>query len=253
MKLVLDVGNTRIKWRMAGLEGRVAHTQEGWEVQLVEAWRRLNAPHAVFAGSVASEQLNQRVAECAHKLWPRQAIVWLRSQASCCGVRIQYVEPQRFGVDRFAALVAARAEFADNALIVVDVGTAITVEVLDAAGLHRGGLIMPGLKLLGTSLMRGASQLSQKDESGNITSCAPQNETGLAVSAGALCMVRGGVVHAVGQALLGVTSVADIVLTGGDQALLESTAFEALKLKLHRRESLVLHGLERMAHEVDDR
>jgi len=252
MKLVLDVGNTRIKWRMARVEGRVAHTQEDWETQLIAAWQGLDAPSAVFAGSVASEELNQRVMECARKLWSQQTIVWLRSQASCCGVRIQYAEPQRFGVDRFAALVAARAEFADNALIVVDAGTAITVDVLDAAGLHRGGLIMPGLRLLNTSLMQGASQLSKNHESVDILRCAPQHETRLAVSAGALCMVRGGVAHAVEQVLQGVTDAADIILAGGDQALLESTAFAALKLKLHRRESLVLRGLERMSHEVDD-
>jgi len=252
MKLVLDVGNTRLKWRMAGYEGRVAHAQEGWETQLIEAWQALAAPSAVFAGSVASEPLNQRVAACVRKLWPHLSIVGLHSQASCCGVRIQYAEPQRFGVDRFAALVAARTEFADSALIVVDVGTAITVEVLDAAGLHRGGLIMPGLRLLNTSLMQGAFQLPKNHEPVDILRCAPQHETRLAVSAGALCMVRGGVAHAVEQVLHEVTDVADIILTGGDQALLESTAFAALKLTLHRRESLVLHGLERMAHEADD-
>lgn len=252
MKLILDVGNTRIKWRMAGGEGRVAHTQDDWETQLIESWHGLNAPSGVFAGSVASEPLNQRVAECVRKLWSQQTIVWLRSQASCCGVRIQYAEPQRFGVDRLAALVAARAEFADKAVIVVDAGTAITVDVLDAAGLHRGGLIMPGLRLLNTSLMQGASQLPKNHESEDILQCAPQHETRLAVSAGALCMVRGGVADAVEQAVQEVTDAADIILTGGDQALLESTAFAALKLKLHRSESLVLHGLERMAHDLDD-
>jgi len=247
MKLVLDVGNTRLKWRMAGHEGRVAHAQEGWETQLIEAWQALAAPSAVFAGSVASEPLNQRVAECVRKLWPHLNTLWLHSQASCCGVRIQYAEPQRFGVDRFAALVAARAEFTDQAVIVVDAGTAITVDVLDAAGLHQGGLIMPGLHLLSSSLIQGAAQLMDKPAFAHDWSCAPQHETVRAVHSGAVCMLQGGVVHAVQQALETVRAEAVLVLTGGDCNLLEPAVFRALNVHVYERKSLVLSGLESMS------
>jgi len=250
MKLVLDVGNTRIKWRMAEHEGRVAHAQEDWDTQLIESWQARAAPSAVFAGSVASEPLNQRVAECVRKLWPHLNTVWLHSQASCCGVRIQYTEPQRFGVDRFAALVAARAEFSDKAVIVVDAGTAMTVDVLDADGLHHGGLIMPGLRLLNSSLIHGTAQLVDKQEMVHDLSCAPQHETSLALRSGALCMLQGGVVHALQQALQEVAGTAEIILTGGDQQLLDSAAFATMKQNLHRRESLVINGLEIMTQEI---
>ena len=250
MTLLLDIGNTNVKWRIAGLEGRVTHTQEGWGAQLTRTWQGLAEPSAVFAGSVASENINRGVSEVVDKLWPQQTIVWLRSQASCCGVRIQYAEPLRFGIDRFAALVAARAEFADQALIVVDAGTAITLDVLDAAGLHRGGLIMPGLRLLRASLAQGAAQLSNNQSLMQHLMCAPQHETHLAVSAGVRCMVHGGVVHAMGQALGIVGAEAVVVLTGGDHELLEAVVRQSFKVRLYQRQSLVLLGLERMSHEV---
>lgn len=251
MKLILDIGNTRIKWRMAEFEGHVAHTLEGWDAQLIKAWQGLGEPFAVFAGSVASEQLNHRVMECVHKLWPQQSIIWLRSQASCCGVRIQYAEPQRFGIDRFAALVAARAEFADQPLIVLDAGTAITLDALDVNGLHLGGLIMPGLRLLNASLTQGVAQLSKNQLLMQDLQCAPQHETTLAVSAGVRCMAQGGVMHALEHVLEIVGAEAVVVLTGGDYALLESAALQSLELRLHQRHSLVLQGLEHMSHDVD--
>ncbi|OYY74323.1 MAG: hypothetical protein B7Y40_05100 [Gammaproteobacteria bacterium 28-57-27] len=252
MKLILDIGNTRIKWRMADAEGRVAQAQEGWEAQLAEAWQGLAAPSAVFAGSVASENVNQRVADCVGQRWPQQALLWLRSHASCCGVQIQYAEPERFGVDRFAALVAARMEFMNQPLIVVDAGTAITVDALDAGGLHQGGLIMPGVRLLGASLANAASQIPKSEVTVDDAMCAPQHETRLAVSAGIRCMVQGGVEHAVEQALGVLGGAASIVVTGGDQAVLGLEVFESRGLSAYRREALVMDGLERMSNEMSD-
>lgn len=249
MKLLLDIGNTRIKWRMAGREGRVAHTQDDWGAQLNRAWHELAAPTAVCAGSVAGERINQAVVDGVRHVWPKQDVIWLRSQASCCGIRIQYANPERFGVDRFAALVAARAEFTDRSLIVVDAGTAITVDALDDAGLHHGGLIMPGLRLLNASLTSGAAQLQENAVPAGISACLPQHETQLAMSAGGLCMLQGGVIHALEQAMRVLGGTPEVVLTGGDHAWLDLSEFESVQLKVYRREALVLDGLERMSQD----
>jgi type III pantothenate kinase len=252
VKLILDIGNTRIKWRMDGALGDVTHLQDGWEAQLLAGWHGVERPTAVFAGSVASESISQRVAECVSQCWPGQTLLWLRSQAHCCGVQIQYAEPQRFGIDRFAALVAARMEFMDQALIVVDAGTAITVDALDVDGLHQGGMIMPGVRLLGASLSDAASQIPKIAVAVDDAVCTPQHETRLAVSAGIRCMVQGGVEHAIEQALAVLGGAASIVVTGGDQAVQGFAMFESRGLSVYRREALVMDGLERMSYEVRD-
>lgn len=246
MKLVLDIGNTRIKWRMDGAEGCVAHTQEGWEAQLAAGWQGLAVPSAVFAGSVASERINQRVVDCASRRWPQQALIWLRSQASCCGVRIQYAEPERFGVDRLAALVGARALLGARPLVVVDVGTALTVDVLEASGLHRGGWIMPGLRLMAASLGAGAARLAQVDWGAVNISCAPQHASGSAILAGVRCMAQGGVRQALHSAtgVLGVQP--EVVICGGDAVVLAEALVE---YRQHSRATLVLDGLAIMAEQ----
>lgn len=247
MKLVLDVGNTRIKWRMGSASGETVHVRGGWEAQLLGAWRALPEPDALVVGSVASEALNQALEDCVRRIWPRVERVWLRSRAAWCGVRIQYVEPARFGVDRFAGLVAAHTEFPERALAVVDVGTAVTVDMLDATGVHRGGVIMPGVRLLQSSLASGAAKLAGSQRPASLRLCEPQNETCLAMAAGVCCMLQGGVLKALEQGV-SVTggSRAEVILCGGDAAYLDEAMFTQQGWMVHRRATLVLDGLERM-------
>ena len=248
MKLLLDVGNTRIKWRMGDTEGWVAHTQDGWGNQFIEEWGALAAPSQVFVGSVANAQVNAVIEQCVKQFW-RLEIIKLQSQAECCGVRIQYADPQRFGVDRFAALVAARAEFPDRPLIVLDAGTAITLDVLDASGLHQGGVIMPGLHGLSASLERSTAMLPKVGAWNSGSEGVPQHDTLGAIQSGTRCMFLGGLVFAIQQALKQ-TANAEIVLCGGDQGLLQTELPGLLDAHLHWRESLVLDGLEVMSQNI---
>lgn len=250
MKLLLDVGNTRIKWRMGDAEGWVAHAQEDWSSDLTEAWKMLAAPSRVFVGSVAGAQVNAVIEQCVEQLW-RLEIIKLQSQAVCCGVRIQYADPQRFGVDRFAALVAARAEFPGRPLIVLDAGTAVTLDVLDATGLHQGGMIMPGLKGLSVSLGRSTAMLPKIGAWDSTSDGMPQHDTLGAIQSGTRCMFVGGIVFAIHQALKK-TANAEIVLCGGDQSLLQAELPSLLDAHLHWRESLVMSGLEVMSQSIND-
>ncbi|MDD2894261.1 MAG: type III pantothenate kinase, partial [Halothiobacillaceae bacterium] len=69
MKLLLDIGNTRLKWRMAQAEGAVAHAcVDEWEV-LAQAWRELSAPTDVAIGSVAGDAVNERASDLVQRLW----------------------------------------------------------------------------------------------------------------------------------------------------------------------------------------
>ncbi|GAB6067111.1 type III pantothenate kinase [Methylothermus subterraneus] len=159
--LLVDNGNSRLKWAVLRGDrfisgspvltaGRIA------QAELHRLWGELApAPQraliANVAGPVAAEQL------CAfiRTRW-RFEPEFVRSQATGFGVVSGYAQPEALGVDRWLALVAARNRYALPALI-ADCGTALTVDVIDSAGRHRGGLICPGLKLMAEALALRAS------------------------------------------------------------------------------------------------
>ena len=247
MKMLVDVGNTRVKWRMAGREGRVVHLQQGWQVQLCMDWQGLPVPTALVMGSVAGAAVNQALESVAASIWPGIDAHHLCSQAEVGGVRIQYADPARFGIDRLAALVAAHHEFSAQALLVIDIGTAMTLDVLDATGLHRGGMIMPGWRLLCASLANGTAGLDPSGVRVDRSAQGFQHETTLAVQSGVRCMLQGAALRAWQQAsdLLGERPV--VVLSGGDRELLR---FEKEGWVVHERGALVLDGLEFVARQL---
>ena len=160
--IAIDAGNTRIKWGIhdgeAWLERGALPTGEVEKLAvLVARWPEYAR---VVACNVAGEAVERAVERA---LSPRFAPpLWLRSSAEQCGVRNGYEEHWRLGADRWAALVAARGQqLAQKAgdFLVVCAGTATTVDWLDAGGLFRGGLILPGIDLMRASLARNTAQL----------------------------------------------------------------------------------------------
>ena len=250
MRLVVDVGNTRIKWRFAAQEGHVVHVHPGWEAALSEGCVGWGAPTSIVLGSVAGEGINQALQAVFERLWPGVALQWLRSRAQVCGVRIQYAETERFGIDRLAALVAAHHAFIDTPLLLVDAGTAMTLDVLDATGLHRGGMIMPGRRLIYVSLAGGAANLAMTDFAPDRGRLGFAHATDSAIHAGVRAMLLGGMRSALDEAKQMLGAQPELVLTGGDAALLLSDQPAGQAGMTHVRESLVLDGLALMAHEI---
>lgn len=143
---LLDLGNSRLK---------VASWQPGTGLGEVQAWAHGAADFApsmqrwlagVQAGdrcwlaSVAGSELTAAVAEAVASRG--HAATRARTRPECAGVRIAYAEPSRLGVDRFLGLLAAH-ERGDGPWLIVSAGSALTVDLLDGAGQHRGGVIAP--------------------------------------------------------------------------------------------------------------
>jgi type III pantothenate kinase len=166
--LAVDVGNTRLKWALyaAPVPGAtmVAHGAVFLEAidQLAEGqWRDLPAPASMLGSIVAGEGIRRRTEEQL-EIWdvePR----WVVSGASACGVSNGYDHPTRLGVDRWVALIGARhrilARGAPRPILVVMVGTAVTVDALDTEGNFLGGLILPGFGLMLRALEMGTAGL----------------------------------------------------------------------------------------------
>ena len=166
--LAIDVGNTRLKWALysapkpgAGPLHHGAVFLEAIDDLAETGWKNLPAPSSMLGSVVAGEGIRRR-AEAQLEIWdvePR----WVVSSASACGVTNGYDHPNRLGVDRWVALIGARqrmlARGAPRPVLVVMVGTAVTVDALDTSGRFLGGLILPGFGLMLRALEMGTAGL----------------------------------------------------------------------------------------------
>lgn len=162
--IAIDAGNTRIKWGVHDGCEWVAHgafpTSDVARLRELSEAAGWPIKSQVVACNVAGDAVEQAIAT---ELMPRFSQPhWLRPSADACGVHNRYEQVERLGADRWAALIGARGQVA-MACLVVCAGTATTVDWLDADGIFRGGLILPGVDLMRASLARNTAQLPLGD------------------------------------------------------------------------------------------
>ncbi len=214
MKLLCDLGHTRIKWAWAdgqvlsGAGSAPYEGEDGYAARLSVA----DAPSAVLAISVAHDRNAAFVGFCEAR-WGLTPL-WHGSRREGFGVSSLYAPADSLGADRFAALVAVRARHPDTPACVVDCGTAITVDALDAQGVFRGGAILPGLKVAAQALRGVAPVLAASPSERRFGPCG--GTTGDAVGAGLVLGAAGAIERIVHdqEAIVG-TGVL-VILTGGD-------------------------------------
>lgn len=238
MKLVIDAGNTRIKWALLGddywthLPAVAAKHAHHLTVQIAT----LPEVSAVWVSNVAGAEVARHIQEaCATRGWKAQ---FVRAQAQQCGVSNRYASPQQLGSDRWAALVAAWHRVG-SAVLVVNCGTATTIDALSDQGEFMGGLILPGIALMQHSLVAQTAQLELGE---GVYQAFPCN-TADAILSGALQATCGAIQRQ--YALLEDARVP--VLLGGGSA---SAVWELLPLPLLPVVDLVLQGLKVMAEEA---
>lgn len=181
MKLLLDLGNTRLKWALHQDTGWHASGAVAWSENVADvlaaAWANAPAPVVGFGASVVDAEREQRIDACVRATFGH-GVRWLRTPAEACGVCNAYAEPQRLGVDRFLAMVAARADGL-GACVLAGVGTALTLDALTADGIHLGGLIAPGPRLMRESLL-GATVRVRANHPGTIHEAADNTDDAVA-------------------------------------------------------------------------
>lgn len=155
MILLLDLGNSRIKWALAESG---AFLRQGVAENVAElAWDDLPTPRRVLGCCVASDAMREAIALAVLARFGL-AVEWLHPQAEQGGVNNHY-DVARLGADRWAAVLGARARFPGQALVVVSAGTALVVDALTAHGDFLGGMILPGYRLMKSSLAQGTARL----------------------------------------------------------------------------------------------
>ena len=217
MILELDVGNSRIKWRQ--IEEAAATIISRGDVQgfaqLLEVPELSRKPAMVRMCSVRPGEVNQQLArwvEDSFGLQLHNAVV----RSSCGGVSNQYADPGKLGIDRWLAMLAGFNR-AGGGCVIIDGGTALTVDVIDAGGQHGGGYIVPGLALMRDSLVANTRISLSKKSSPASESLG--HSTVEAVCNGTLVTLLA-LIERVTRSILSQDSRARVYFTGGDGDLL---------------------------------
>jgi len=244
MILLLDIGNTRIKWarlqdgKLSRMDGRV-HADEQLP-QAIEAAFEGPAPERVVMCNVAGPLVGKALSTFCQEHFKLNPEI-LISSAERCGVKSGYTDPVRLGADRWAAIIGAFTKFG-GPVCIMDAGTAITVDAVDATGQHRGGLIAPGPQTMRRALADATAGLGNLGE-GELALLA--HDTRSAIWSGGWHTAAGFLerMHrSVGQALGPNTQ---FLLTGGDGRRLDALLPGQFKLC----PELVLLGLAAVAGE----
>jgi type III pantothenate kinase len=259
MLLLIDAGNTRIKWALAADDGAGvaagrmsaawlhsgAAARADW-AQLAPIWRAAAGDGSVrraLVSNVAGAALRDQLQDALTSLQPGAAmqIEWLVSRAERGGVRNAYRQPSQLGSDRFASAIGAHALFPDQALVVATCGTATTIDAITPDGCFIGGMILPGLGLMATSLALNTAQLPQVSEID--AALAPfADNTEQAIVSGCIAAQTGAIESAVRRHGLAYPAVR-CILTGGAGVYLTAS----LAVPHERLDNLVLIGLHVLA------
>ena len=170
--LLLDVGNSRLKWAVVRQRYRRRQpfaAQGVMEIRKLRSsaavWARLfkaaGNPEAIYACNVAGRAMERQIRAAARRAG-LGAPQFARSQVAAAGVRNGYREPWRLGADRWVGLIGARHEHPGKDLCLVGLGTAMTIDLLNAAGRHFGGSLVPGPRLMIESLLEHTAGIRRR-------------------------------------------------------------------------------------------
>ncbi|MGH8195610.1 MAG: type III pantothenate kinase [Woeseiaceae bacterium] len=242
--LLFDIGNTRLKWgflenNRIAKTGSITHEklhESGFSSLITRLPRDVDC---VLASNVAGHTFATRLSGVIG-IHCNRDVHFAHAEKKAFGVTNSYRNPRRIGVDRWVAMIGARAEF-HSALCVVDAGTALTIDALDRDGQHLGGLIVPGLQLMRESLHVNTSDLPESKRSARARAegmALFARTTDGALQQGAMTAVCGAIERAVGR-MRASGYRPKVTLTGGDA----SRILKNLDDNVLHRPNLVLQGL----------
>lgn len=240
MILAIDAGNSRIKWgmRKAGAWLRVGACATTSD----EALDAVTAGSALFERILVSNVAGDGVKAQIERVLGARGVApeFIVSQPMQCGVRSSYDEPGQLGCDRWAALIGAHS-LLPGASLVVNAGTALTVDALTEEGLFLGGIIAPGIELMRLALDEHTAGLKLRP--GEVR-FFPSN-TGDAIMSGAVHAAAGAIERMAAFMREGGHETLRVILSGGSAAALQPL----LSLPAVVIDNLVLEGLATIAEE----
>ncbi|MDO6461919.1 type III pantothenate kinase [Granulosicoccaceae sp. 1_MG-2023] len=246
MKLLIDVGNTRIKSATLDKTGLTPLPAALWRDETEPQglfpglWQTLQ-PQSVLISNVGGAQIGGHLQTWANAQWPEVAVEFVSVSGALGGLRCAYPKPQSLGVDRWVAIRGARARYPAAPVLVLDVGTAATCDLLLADGTHRGGAIFPGINTMRRALAGDTANLN-----------VPAGQRVTAFADNTRDAIAGGTAYALAGALDRFAAEAQhccgaddlqILLTGGEA----EAVLPLLQTPLCHVPDLVLEGLAAIA------
>ncbi len=236
MILEMDVGNSRIKWRFLSKDGSCVFSGiDSGALSLNSLERRVGKPTRVRIACVRDQAFKQALRNDIQSCWAIQP-EFAESCRQVGGVINAYDEPGRLGVDRWLAMLAAY-NLVSGACIVVDAGSAITLDCIQGNGQHVGGYIVPGLQMQRESLLSRTSI--------TLSGIASWDSDSLGVNS--FDAIHHGILSMVTHWIMGICASRTgerwtIILTGGDSQVIERHLYQH-GIDTGRVPALVMDGL----------
>lgn len=239
MNLLVDIGNTRTKWRFVDSCKRVS---EGVLLNgllnhdAIKEFTKESAINSIMLSNVGKPELTSMFIDLAESEEIQCRII--EAAKEMAGLQFAYEQVNTLGVDRCLAMIGA---FEGNGILVIDAGSAITADFLNAKGEHLGGYIFPGCNLLKLSLKAGTCNVSVDAELG---SSEPGKSTVQCVNNGFTLMIQALVSGLIEKAKC--LDITNVILTGGDVDLFVQACPDII---FDIESNLVLDGLEKLITE----
>ncbi len=261
MKLLIDIGNRRVKWATSDqinasvsaptpsdldkiISDQIINTHSSERVkQLSMQFKKLPAPESVWVSCVSTESIKTDIVKICKVIW-KLSPIYIRAEANAMGVENCCENPATVGVDRWAANIAARHIAGPRPLVVIDAGTAVTIDYVDSSGGFLGGVIFPGVATMIESLNSATGQIQEMTHTYS-TKQRPKpihyvnTNTRSAVENGVMLAVVAGIDQAIAHHLATKDGELKVIITGGDAECIASLSIHDMKYE----SSLVLIGL----------
>lgn len=238
MRLLIDIGNTQIKYVFddqycSEKLSEVAYiSYQAFQEQLLSGM--FNHVDEIILASVKSTGMEQAIAKFC--MTNEIAFRQVQSQEQAFGVKSAYKNPASLGVDRWLAMIGAQWLYPQCNILVIDAGTAITVDLLASDGQHCGGWIMPGIEILFNSVVQRTQKITAI---ANIEARLNfGQDSSSCVNHGSWAMTIGAVKEAIKQANSQLT-LDKVLITGGNGSAIVNLIDQNCEFE----PKLVFHGL----------
>ncbi len=239
MKLIIDIGNNSVKYYLFKGESILLHSRRS--STSFHFVRELVTQYGVQSTIVSSvieltdEQRRQIQSSC-------RRVIWLGHDTPL-PIKIAYDTPRTLGSDRLAAAVGAMIQAPGRDILVIDAGSAITIDFLDKSGTFRGGNISPGIKMRLTALHKLTDKLPLVEKEGATPLLGHDTESA----------IRSGVIRGICHEIQGyITQMKElhpallVFLTGGDEKILTDN----IKSCIFADKFLVAKGLNKILENI---
>lgn len=238
MKLLLDLGSSRCKVAFVS-DDAVTHqvlpcSKKNRLATVETLLHERETLKQVIVCSVWGKEFNHELIKLFHR-YGAHGYYFIEPQTNSFGIQLGYTNPLQMGPDRLVVMIAANEKLKGDKCI-IDCGTAVTIDAMDAGGVHRGGIIFPGIVSMRRAML-AETDIACRKESGEVNVLA--DNTSDAIYTGCLTAVAGGIQRAVNIMREQCGLFDWIIITGGDAELILPVLTEKV---LHQPE-MVLDGL----------